>query len=229
MKLLIIRPQPGADATAARVRNAGYKALLMPLFEIRALDWEVPDPAAYDALLLTSGNAVRMAGLGLHTLRALPVHAVGAATAGAAERAGLDIASQGSADAAAILQEALRAGHGRLLWLCGEDRSELPEIDGLTVDAVPVYASTALSAPQDFAEQVAASDVVLLHSARAAHHFTVLCDAHGLARANIRLAAFSQNIAAAAGDGWRSLLVSTEPSDAALLSLLTNAHRNGAL
>ena len=56
----------------------------MPLFSVESLAWKVPDAASFDALLLTSANAVRQAGAGLTQLRGLPVHAVGAATATAA-------------------------------------------------------------------------------------------------------------------------------------------------
>jgi len=59
MKLLVIRPQPGADATAARIVNAGHEALLMPIFAVEPVAWEAPSAADYDGILLTSANAVR--------------------------------------------------------------------------------------------------------------------------------------------------------------------------
>ena len=68
MRLLVIRPQPGADATAKRVEALGHEAVLMPLFEVHAVAWDAPPVNAYDALILSSGNAVRHAGEGLHKL-----------------------------------------------------------------------------------------------------------------------------------------------------------------
>ncbi|MFM2409898.1 MAG: hypothetical protein RL481_726, partial [Pseudomonadota bacterium] len=130
MKLLVIRPQPGAEASAARARAASFDPLVMPLFEVRACEWDVPDAKAYDALLLTSANAVRHGGAGLSALRALPVHTVGERTATAAKSAGLSIKSTGTTDAQAVLRAAAIAGDRRLLWLAGEDHRALLPLDG---------------------------------------------------------------------------------------------------
>ena len=46
MKVLILRPQPGADETAARARALGLEPLVAPLFTVRPLAWTPPDPAA---------------------------------------------------------------------------------------------------------------------------------------------------------------------------------------
>src|SRR5687767_8581448 len=87
-RLAILRPEPGASATVSRAAAIGLDAFAMPLFEIEPLAWEAPEPTAFDALLLTSANAVRCGGQALERLRGLPVHAVGEATAEAARRAG---------------------------------------------------------------------------------------------------------------------------------------------
>ena len=87
MKLLIVRPQPGADATAHRLRAAGHEPILMPLFAIEVLPMQRRSAAGYDALLLTSGNAVRAAGEFLTNNPATPIYAVGSATASASPSA----------------------------------------------------------------------------------------------------------------------------------------------
>ena len=69
----------------------------MPLFQIEPITWRAPDAGQFDALLLTSANAVRVGGPGLAALRDLPVHAVGEATAAAAREAGFDVATVGYA------------------------------------------------------------------------------------------------------------------------------------
>ena len=61
-KVVILRPEPGASATLARAAAAGIAAVAIPLFAIAPVDWVAPDAKAYDALLLTSANAVRFAG-----------------------------------------------------------------------------------------------------------------------------------------------------------------------
>ena len=102
-RILVLRPEPGASATVKRARERGLDAIAIPLFEVEPIAWEVPEVASYDALLLTSANAVRHGGEGLQELRALPVHAVGEATAEAAREAGFCIASTGDADVERLL------------------------------------------------------------------------------------------------------------------------------
>lgn len=220
MKLLVVRPQPGADATAARIKAAGHIAVLMPLFEIRPVTWDIPSPERYDALLLTSSNAVRAVGDRFETLRELPVYAVGSATARAAHTAGLTVIATGESGVAVILETALTAGHTQLLWLAGEDRISVVTPGEMTLDTRMVYQSAALTAPADFAETAREVDAVLLHSPRAAGHFADLCDGAAVDRAGIRLAALSPAIAESAGSGWRTVVASTAPNDESLLSQL---------
>src|SRR5204862_3541714 len=92
-RVIVLRPEPGASATVGRARRRGIEAVALPLFETEPIAWEAPDPARFDALLLTSANAVRLGGDQLDALRALPVHAVGEATAYAAREAGFEVAS----------------------------------------------------------------------------------------------------------------------------------------
>ena len=111
MKLLIIRPQPGNDASAKRAREAGFEAVQFPFFEVQPRLWSAPDPSGYDALLITSANAIRHAGAQLDVLRHLPVHAVGVRSGEKARQAGLGVQSEGTGDAAQALQVAADAGH----------------------------------------------------------------------------------------------------------------------
>jgi uroporphyrinogen-III synthase len=220
MKLLVIRPQPGAEATAARVRAAGHQSMLMPLFAVQPVQWEAPSPANYDALLLTSGNAVRQAGTGLQSLHELPTYAIGSATACAAGKIGLAIEMTGDRGIAAMLAAIQSAGHQNVLWLAGADRIAASTPDGMTLDVRVVYESAALAAPPNFGENVDSADAVLLHSPRAADYFASLCDAQAIDRAGVTIAALSPTIAKSVGDGWRKLLVASSPNDAALLSRL---------
>ncbi|MEY4270326.1 MAG: hypothetical protein RLZZ58_1542 [Pseudomonadota bacterium] len=214
--VLIIRPQPGADATAAAARRLGLVPLVMSLFTEISVAWGVPDPAHYDAMMLTSARAVRLAGPGLARLSALPVCAVGAATAAAARAAGLNVTIIGGGDAAALIDQAVRAGLRRLLWPCGRHRRALSPPPGMTIDPLPVYAATALAAPPDWDGQLAQLPVVLLHSARAAAHFASLA---GDQRSALTLVAISAAAARAAGPGWRRLAVADRARDGAMLAL----------
>lgn len=226
MKLLIIRPQPGADATAARVRSAGHDAIVMPLFEVQPVAWDEALSEEYGALLLTSGNAVRLAGEGLHRLRRLPVYAVGSATARAAEQAALEAIAVGDAGVSDILVLARQAGIRHLLWLAGEDRIDICVPEGMTVDVRIVYRSAALPNPSNFANEVGEADAALLHSPRAARHFAELCDAKPIARAGLTVAALSPAIAESAGQGWKAVITAPAPNDVSLLSRLQSYFTN---
>jgi uroporphyrinogen-III synthase len=100
--LLVLRPEPGASATATSARGMGWSPVIAPLFTVRAVAWEPPVEQP-QALLLTSANAARLGGGGLAALAALPVYAVGAATAEAARRAGFTRIVAGDGDVAAIM------------------------------------------------------------------------------------------------------------------------------
>ncbi|MGB5077123.1 MAG: uroporphyrinogen-III synthase [Sphingorhabdus sp.] len=219
MRLLITRPQPGANATASRVVEAGFDAMVMPLFVIKAVPWTLPDPTSYDAVMFTSANAVRSARDALVQLSNLPFYAVGQATARALQIFKIP-AFTGCAGVAELMSDAARAGHRNVLWLAGEDRVAVDIPPGLHLHPITVYRSDPLGAPAEFATQVASCDAVLLHSPRAARYFSVLCEEHDLDKGNVTLAALSVAIAESAGPGWREIITAPTPNDAALLSRL---------
>lgn len=188
-------------------------AEICPLFAVSPAPWSPPDPARYDALLLTSANAARLAGPGLRALADLPTLAVGEATAAAAWKAGLRIAAIGDADAAALVARARRARFARLLHLAGRERVVLAGVDQLTV-----YASEPLPVAADQVRRWVGR-LALLHSPRAACRFAALVDEHGVDRTEIGLAALSPAVLDAAGNGWAMVAASATPADAALTRL----------
>jgi uroporphyrinogen-III synthase len=218
MKLLIIRPQPGNDASAARAKAAGFEPVQLPFFEVGPRIWEAPEASSYDALLITSSNAVRHAGPALSSLSGLRVHAVGRVSADAAREAGLELASSGSKGVADAIAAAQAAGHRRLLWLAGEDRIMLMVPAGMQIDEKIVYASVPVTLPMDAAQIISHCPMVALHSARAARAFAAFVEAKALERQSFVIAAFSPAIAAAAGEGWGGMAQAEQPEDAALLS-----------
>lgn len=212
--LIVTRPEPGNSATAERARAMGFDVRSMPLFVARSIGWTPPPPEDFEALLVTSAAAVRLAGPGLGSLVSLPVHAVGAATADAANAAGLTVAMTGTANAQQLLDAMTSRNIRRILWLCGRDRSEL-RADGSVVTPLPCYAVDRASPPGEWAELVAAPAVLLAHSVRAADYISELV---GGARGHLTLAAISGKVAAAAGDGWGDVAIARQPDDAALLA-----------
>jgi uroporphyrinogen-III synthase len=214
--IAVLRPEPGNAATAAAIEVLGLIAIRLPLFEVRAIDWAPPDVTRFDALLLTSANAPRHAGPGLATLRGLPVHAVGDATAAAARDAGLEVVAVGDRDGAALVAAAAASGVRRGLLLGGRDRAVAS--DPIIAAAIAVYASDPVAVPIEALDQLAGS-VVLVHSPRAARRVADLIDRAGVDRRTVRLAAISAAAADAAGGDWESVAVAASPDAAALIAL----------
>ncbi|WP_448501989.1 uroporphyrinogen-III synthase [Sphingomonas sp.] len=211
----MLRPEPGHAATVSRIREIGHEALSLPLFGIAALNWIPPDPAAFDSLLLTSANAVRMAGAGLARYRALPVTAVGAATANAARQAGLEVEAAGGGDGREALALLSENGRSRALHLAGRDHrlTQQPPIAAL----IAVYASEPLS-PTYGALKRLEGTTALVHSPRAGRRLAALVDTAGIDRREIALAAISEAAAREAGMGWRSVAVASTPDDRAVIA-----------
>ena len=217
--LLILRPEPGATQTAKRAREGGWHPILSPIFRIEPIAWDAPEPGGYDALFVTSANAVRQAGKALNRYRAMPSYAVGAATARALKAAGFTDIHAGRGDAIAMLVTAADDGVTRALHLAGEDHREARH-DMIAIDRRIVYRSAPVAKLGEGATRALAGGdaTVLLHSGRAAGHFAHLCDGIGVARESIRIAALAPAVLDAAGAGWRASVAAAKPDDAALLA-----------
>lgn len=227
LKLLVLRPEPGASETSKRAAAMGLDPLLSPLFAIGPLDWTAPDAATFDAVVMTSANAARHGGSQLKLYRGLPVYAVGRATADAARAAGFLHVTAGEGGVADLI-ERLDPTHRRLLRLGGAHLTPAPA-PGLTVCECAVYAATpaeALSPPAIAACRAGA--VALLHSARAAALFGTLLDGAGVARGAVSILAISLEVAAATGPGWRHVAAAPRPHDAAMLAAARKLCENGA-
>lgn len=206
--LLVLRPQPGADATAAKATALGFHVAVVPLFRIVPRDWTVP-AGSFDALLVTSANAARQ--IAGRVDDAARLYAVGQATADAAREAGFFDVIEGAGSVARIVRRALDDGIQSLLHLAGEDRTAFDH-QGARIDTRIVYAAEPMEPSAALFEALAAGAVTLLHSVRAARRF------RDLAGAGHRVAAISPDVLAAAGDGWAAAITADRPSDDALLA-----------
>jgi len=217
--LLIVRPEPGAALTAKRAVAEGWQGIISPIFAIEQVAWTAPNPAGYDALIVTSANAVRQAGPALIRYQSLPVYAVGGATARALKRAGFKTIRTGRGDAAALLALAAEDGIARALHLAGADHRDA-EHEAIQLDRHIVYRSVPLPALNRSAIDMLGKGgaIVLLHSGRAAQHFAELCDHHEIKRDGVALAALSPVILDGAGEGWSASVAAETPDDVALLA-----------
>lgn len=206
--VLVLRPQPAADDTAERARTLGLEPIVAPLFRIVCRDWTQPTEA-FDALLVTSANAVRCLGRTLAT--GMRAYAVGPATAAALRELGFTDVVAGSSDIIEIVARARRDGVRTMLHLAGEHRTAF-DPGPIQIETRVVYASEAIDVGPAFDAALDVGAVALLHSSRAAQRF------RQLAGPGRRIAAISAKVLEAAGGDWEAGVIADRPTDDALLA-----------
>ncbi len=173
-KIWITRAQPGAHATAERVRALGHDALIAPLLAVHALPDVQVDLAGVAALAFTSANGVR-AFADISAERTIRVFAVGAATAQAARASGFKLVLSADGDVEA-LAEGIGQRRGELRGVvlhpgAAEPAGDLEgalERQGVMARSVILYETVPVKLEPEAASQLVLSDAVLLHSPRAA-------------------------------------------------------------
>src|ERR1700749_2648098 len=111
MAVLVTRPQPDNEVTAATLRARGLEVLLAPMLRFEALAFQDDADACYGAVIVTSANALR--GFEQHPagqrLLKLPLFAVGEHTAAAAKEAGFEKITSANGGAVALREAVLAA------------------------------------------------------------------------------------------------------------------------
>jgi uroporphyrinogen-III synthase len=227
MRLLVTRPQPEAERTATRLRGLGHIVIVAPVLAVRPSGEPAP-PGPFDALLVTSANAVpAVARAGL----AGPVFAVGPRTAAALRDAGFaEVRAAADALALAGLVRTELAAGARLLHVAGRDRKAEPERSlaaaGFTVTTWVAYAALPASALPDEAVRALARgdvDAVLHYSRRSAATLLDLAVAAGLDGSLTALAHVCISDDAAAplrAAGARRVVAAAQPDEDGLLAAL---------
>src|ERR1700710_250704 len=104
MAVLVTRPHPDDETTAAGLRAKGYEVLQAPMLRFEPVAFHDDIDARYGAVIVTSANALR--GLTPHLeasrLLKLPLFAVGEHTAAAARNAGFVNVIPAHGDATAL-------------------------------------------------------------------------------------------------------------------------------
>lgn len=233
MRVVVTRPEPGASATAARLVARGFEPVLLPLTQIRPLHPLLP-AGPFDAAILTSANAIRSAGRELvEQVSAMPVFAVGDATAAAARKAGCVNVRVGEGDALSLARIVadLLPGPASVLYLAGRVRTPGLEAElgrlGHSITVVETYDAPPTVHSRDELRRLLtpAPDFCLVHSSRAA---VLLVEIAGSdpARALLsatRVAAISRTVASALEPAFPGrVLVAESPDEASLLALLPN-------
>jgi len=224
----ITRAQPGADATAERVRKLGLEAIVAPLLEVRPIADAALDLEGICAVVFTSANAVA-AFARRSDVRNLRVFTVGDATALAAraQRFAAVLSAQGDVSAlASALAARRRELPGVILYPAAAEPSQdlagaLAAI-GLDVRQTALYETALITPTEALTARLPEVEGVLVHSAKAARalaawlkqhpapHLAAFCLSPQVARPLSR-AALAIRVAAPA------------PNETALLSLIAPA------
>jgi len=241
VRLVVTRPQPGADRTAAALRARGHAVLVAPLLRIEAIiDAEIA-AGPFAAILATSANAA--AAIARHKrfaeLRALPVFAVGDHSAQAMRAVGFaDVRSaHGDLHDLADLVAAQLKRSAALLYLAGAERAgDLAgalSSRGFAVKSAVIYRAVAESTFAPAARAALAAgidggiDGVLHFSRRSAEAYVNASRAASLGAAGLeRPAHFCLSAQVAeplARAGAAAVHIAAAPTEAALLALIPAA------
>ena len=228
-RVLVLRAREDARRTAEKLAEMGFACVLSPVLEIVATGATAP-AEDFDAVIVTSAKALEH-GDQSESLRRLPLFAVGARTAAAAERRGWRVAGV-APESAALLPVILerRPSLGRLLYLTGRQRRETIETAlrraGREIFALETYeARAAVALTRAAAEGLARGELsaALHYSPRSAEIFARLVLRDNLvatARALAHFAISAETAAALGPLGAPTTLIADSPDEDALLEAL---------
>lgn len=239
MAVLVTRPHPDDEATAAALRARGFEVLRAPMLRFEPVPFQDDLDASHGAVIATSANALRAiaAHLADSRLLKLPLFAVGEHTADAARRCGFANVISANSDADGLRERILASVKAKalkktspLLYLAGADLArDLPgELGerGFTVVTQTTYRMAAVpSLPDETCRAFAANGVeaVLHYSRRSARAFIEAVRAAGVEISALSLpqGCLSASIATVLRDaGAARVFVASSPDEAALLAAL---------
>lgn len=236
MRLLLTRPEPDAQRTAAALRAQGHDVIIAPLLRIEPAVEAQIGAGPWAAILITSANAAHAVAAYAHvtSLCALPVFAVGRRSADAMAAAGFaDVTSAdgNGSDLARLVAARLRPA-APLLYLAGEDRSgdlagEL-RAHGFAVETIVIYRALAAAGLPPAAAQALTGgiDGVLHFSRRSAEVFVEAARAAGVLESALEAAHFCLSAPIAeplVQAGATDIRVAGRPNEAVLLALIDAA------
>jgi uroporphyrinogen-III synthase len=241
MAVLVTRPQPDNEATAAALRAKGATVLLAPMLRFEPIAFHDDAEARYGAIIVTSANAIRAIEAHLaDRLLKLPLFAVGERTAEAARRAGFRDVTAAEGDAAALRDLIVAGARAKtikkastLLYLAGADLAgdlagELGE-RGFSVATHTTYRMIPVaSLPQDACDAFAANriEAVLHYSRRSARAFLDAVQAAGVEISALAIpqCCISDAVASVVRDvGATQVLVARSPDENGLFEALDRA------
>ncbi len=244
MAVLVTRPYPDDETTAASLRARGFDVLRAPMLRFEPVAFHDDINARYSAVIVTSANALRGIEPHLkgHRMLELPLFAVGEHTAAAARRAGFTHVVSANGDAANLRDLVLASLKAKelkkastLLYLAGAEfardlASELEE-SGFRVVTQTTYKMIAVtSLPREACDAFAANQVeaVLHYSQRSARAFLDAARAAGVEISALAIpqCCISAAVASVVRDaGATQVVVAATPDENALFEALERALR----
>src|SRR4030081_3122722 len=244
MAVLVTRPHPDDEATAASLRARGHQVLLAPMLRFEPVAFHDDADARYGAVVVTSANALRgiESHLKGHRLLELPLFAVGEHTADAARRAGFSCVISAKGDAGSLRDCVLASVQAKrlkkastLLYLAGADLAhdlagELGEHGFRVVTQTTYKMSPVSSLPYEVCDAFAANriEAVLHYSLRSAPAFLDAARAGGVEISALAIpqCCISAAVASVVRDaGATQVMVAASPDENALFGALDRALR----
>jgi uroporphyrinogen-III synthase len=242
MRVAIFRPEPQASRMAERLRASGVETVVAPMLVVQSADDPVGRILSGDrpaALFVTSQNAIHALSRDprLGEVLAVPVVAVGTATADAARLAGfgsvLDAAGDGPA-AVQLIETHFGSAGGRVVWVAGSKRSDalddrLRRI-GFAVDVVIAYhaeARNCLDSDMIAALMEGRINIVVIASARTAASLQAALVATGLVgrMGATRLVAISEAAARPLAGSFAAVEIAARADGDALIDAVLRSGR----
>jgi uroporphyrinogen-III synthase len=244
MAILVTRPHPDGEATAASLRARGFDVLLAPMLRFEPVVFADDEEMRYSAVIVTSANALRGIERQLkgNKLLKLALFAVGEHTAATARDIGFETVVSAEGDAAGLRDLVLASVKTKtlkktspLLYLAGADLArdlagELGE-RGFTVVTQTTYRMVPLSSlPREIGHAFAANQVeaVLHYSRRSARAFLESVRAAGVEISALAIpqCCISAAVAAIVRDaGAPQVMIAASPDENAVFDLLDRALR----
>lgn len=177
-RVLVTRPEPDASNTARLLTALGFDPLILPLTKTAGLPEQAEVKGKFDAVVVTSSNALRHASDNLlAALAGTPGFAVGDHTAEKLKSAGFSAVKSANGDAEALARLAIdqTLAGARIAYLCGVVRR--PDFEaalvsaGRTVVPLETYNTIRLNPPEDEVESALGGqdvDAALVYSAESA-------------------------------------------------------------
>jgi uroporphyrinogen-III synthase len=234
VRLVVTRPEPECERTAASLRERGHDVLVMPLLRIEPIADAELGPGPWAAVIFTSANAVRAvaAHRRFAELAGLPVYTVGRRTQAAAAAVGFTSIQSADGDVNALVRLIASRPPASLplLYCAGEDRAgDLAgalQLQGLRVETTLVYrAAVVAELTPDVRAAFASGGVgaVLHYSARTSAAFVAAATKAGIRDLSIQtrhLCLSAQVAAPLAAAGAKAIEVANEANEQALLAFI---------